>query len=101
MLGYASPPPNVPLFPGWPTSTLPGVSRQMLSCLPWVQVVVISGKPESVHAAEECIKRTVEERMSEREAGSVTVVVPQHAVGRIIGRQVRFDFPLLRALFSL
>lgn len=51
------------------------------------KVVVITGKPESVHAAEESIKRTVEERMSEREAGSVTVAVPQHAVGRIIGRQ--------------
>lgn len=55
-------------------------------------MVVITGKPESVHAAEESIKRTVEERMSEREAGSVTVAVPQHAVGRIIGRQVGLHF---------
>ena len=55
-------------------------------------MVVITGKPESVHAAEECIRRTVEERMNEREAGSVTVAVPQHAVGRIIGRQVWLDF---------
>lgn len=48
---------------------------------------MISGRAECVRAAEEAVKKVVQEGVREGEEEKVTVRVPQFAVGRIIGRQ--------------
>ena len=50
---------------------------------------MISGRAECVRAAEEAVKKVVQESVREREEEKekVTMSVPQFAVGRIIGRQ--------------
>lgn len=53
----------------------------------FLQVAVITGRAECVRAAEEGVKRIVEERVKKGEEGSATIPVPHFAVGRIIGRQ--------------
>lgn len=52
-----------------------------------LQVAVITGRAECVRAAEEGVKRIVEEGVKKGEEGSMTVAVPHFAVGRVIGRQ--------------
>ena len=52
-----------------------------------LQVVVICGRPQAVQAAEGAIKKLIEEKLRGGESESVTVTIPQFAVGRIIGRQ--------------
>lgn len=51
-----------------------------------VQVVVISGSGEAVRSAEEKVKEFVQRKMEDHMAQSVVVPVPQHAIGRLIGR---------------
>lgn len=51
-----------------------------------VQVVVISGSGEAVRSAEEKVKECVRRKMEDHKAQSVGVSVPQHAIGRLIGR---------------
>lgn len=51
-------------------------------------MAVIAGRDESVQAAEEMLKKVIEEKMRmKEEEETVSMAVPSIAVGRIIGRQ--------------
>lgn len=47
---------------------------------------MISGSSEAVRSAEEKVKECVQRKMDDHNAQSVAVPVPQHAIGRLIGR---------------
>ena len=49
-------------------------------------MVVISGSEEAVRRAEESVRELVQRKMEDHNAQKVSVPVPQHAIGRLIGR---------------
>ena len=51
-----------------------------------MQVVVISGSEEAVRSAGESVRESVRRKVEDKEAQCVAVPVPQHAIGRLIGR---------------